>query len=61
MINTEPVSAEVVSCTDPQNVIAALKRLRNSYKARPVTGADRAVLSAVRSILKNATSPQDPA
>lgn len=61
MINPDAVPIEVASFTGPQNTIEALKRLRSSYKARPVTGADRAVLSAVESTLKNARNAQDPA
>ena len=60
MINPDTVSAEAPSFTEPQNAIEALKRLRSSYKARPVTGADRAVLLAVKSTLKNARNTQDP-
>jgi len=61
MVNPEIVSAEVTSFSELQNVIAALRRLRNSYKARPITGADRAVLMAVESALKNVLSVKDPA
>jgi hypothetical protein len=60
MINPDTASADAPSFTEPQNAIEALKRLRNSYKARPVTGADRAVLLAVKSTLKNARNTQDP-
>jgi hypothetical protein len=60
MINPDTVPAEVVLFTERQNAIEALKRLRNSYKARPVTGADRAVLLAVESTLKNARTTRDP-
>ncbi len=59
MINPDTVSAEVVSFTMPQNAIEALMRLRKTYQTRPVTGADRAVLFAVESTLKNARNTPD--
>lgn len=59
MINRDTASAEAASLTDPQNMIAALKRLRNSYQVRPVTGVDLAVLLAVESTLKTAMNAQN--
>jgi hypothetical protein len=53
MVDPEKGTVQVATFTELQTVVAALKRLRKSYTARPVTGADRAVLSAVRSTLKN--------
>jgi hypothetical protein len=60
MLNPDTMSAETRSLTESQNAIEALKRLRSSYKARPVTGADRAVLLAVKSTLKSTRNTQDP-
>jgi hypothetical protein len=59
MINPDAVPADFVPFTMPQNAVEALKRLRSSYKTRPVTGADWAVLFAVESTLKNPRNPPD--
>jgi hypothetical protein len=57
MMNCAKKCNDAALSTDPQNEIEALERLKNSYQAGPVLGADRAVLLAVESILKNANDP----
>jgi hypothetical protein len=54
-------SIEIVPFDAPKQAIAALQRLRRSYKGlatEPATEADRAVLRAVTTTLHNAKTAQ---
>ncbi|MGC2398885.1 MAG: hypothetical protein WA510_03850 [Acidobacteriaceae bacterium] len=61
MVNQDATSSDSPSLMEPQDVIAALQRLLNSYRADPTTGADWAVLLAVESTLKDAIDAQNRA
>jgi hypothetical protein len=57
MVYPRKLSRDVPRFTVPPNAIAALKRVRNSYKGKSkrgvLTGADEAVLAAVKVTLKD--------
>jgi hypothetical protein len=57
MVYSNRLSSDVLPFTVSPNAIAALKRVRNSYKGmskpRFLTGADQAVLAAVKITLKH--------
>jgi hypothetical protein len=59
MVDHDVTSSDSPLLPEPQTAIAALQRLRNSYRADPTTGADWAVLLAVESTLKHALDAQN--
>jgi hypothetical protein len=61
MLNSQAASDHVVSFALSSDAIEALKRVRSSYKSRPITQADRAVLFVLGVTLRNARSAQHSA
>jgi cytochrome c-type biogenesis protein CcmH/NrfG len=59
MVDQDASSSANSPVEESQNEIAALQRLRNSYRADPTTGADWAVLLAVESTLRDAMDAQN--